>query len=76
MLTNPSSNHEMSGCCLMPRGKLSSLCDDDISLSRVCYESIPPMNRMEWKFKLSTSSHLKYMYNNLSGMSENLIQKY
>jgi len=29
MLTNPSSKHEMSGCCLTPRGKLGSLCDDD-----------------------------------------------
>ena len=74
MLTNPSSNHEISGCCLMPRGKLGSLCDDDIAC--LLREYIPRMNRMERKFKLSTSSHLKYMYNNLSGMSENLIQKY
>jgi len=47
MIPNPPSKHEMSGCCLTPRGKLGSLCDDDISLPRVCYESIPPMNPME-----------------------------
>ena len=47
MIPNPLSKHEMSGCCLTPSEKLGSLCDDDISLPRVCYESIPPMNPME-----------------------------